>query len=68
MIMMRELTCHPAVLSACMSGLTLVAFFVVVVVVGGIGKYVMAVGEFYDLYDVWWGWCWRGGRGINGST
>ena len=27
-------------------------------VVGGVGKYVMAVDEFYD---VWWGWCLGGG-------
>ena len=32
---------------------------------GGIGKYVMAIGEFYELYDVWWGWCWRGGGGVS---
>lgn len=25
--------------------------------VGGVRKFVMAVGEFYDLHNVWWGWC-----------
>ena len=25
-------------------------------VVGGVGNYVVAVGEFSELYDVWWEW------------
>ena len=25
--------------------------------VGSVGKFVMTVGEFNELYDVWWGWC-----------
>ena len=47
------LTCHPVVLSACRSGFYLVAFFVV----NGDGESILAGGEFYELYDVWWGWC-----------
>lgn len=23
---------------------------------GGVGKIVMEVGEFYEFYDIWWGW------------
>ena len=29
-------------------------------VVGGVGKFVMLVGEFFESYDIWWGWCWGG--------
>ena len=33
--------------------------------VGKFGKFVVAVGEVYVLYDVWWGW---GGATINEGT
>ena len=33
-------------------------------VVGGVGKFVMLVGEFFESYDIWWGWCWGGGLAI----
>ena len=26
-------------------------------IVGGIGEFVVAIGEFYELYYVWCGWC-----------
>ena len=32
------------------------------IVVDGVGKFDVAVGDFYELYDVWWCWCWGGGR------
>ena len=34
--------------------------FIGVLDVSGVGKFVMTIGKFYELYGVWWGWCYRG--------
>ena len=48
---MRGFTCRHVVLSACLSGLYFNGLFVV----GGVSKFVVVVGEFLELYGVWWG-------------
>jgi hypothetical protein len=47
-MVVRGLTCHPAILSVCMSGLYLAFFFVVCNVWG----FVVTISAFNELYEI----------------
>ena len=45
----------PVCCSKCLYGWVVFSGFFIV---GGFWKFIVAVGEFYEWYDIWWGWCW----------